>query len=177
MSNPKPMTVQDKEKRKALLMAKIYTERELISLQAQRILYDVKPSTIKNNLFDSAVEKLQMSKTSRRLFSYIDRHPTVSWTVAQLLMQSVKRSRSSLWRPLAIGVASWFISSRNRARRRAAARDMPLTGPRVRARSRPIRNDEQDLYLDVNEQYSAHPRPLRASDRQRPKRRMFRRRA
>ncbi|MDO5667447.1 MAG: hypothetical protein Q4G44_06450 [Alcaligenaceae bacterium] len=176
MSNT-PLTSQNKDKRKALLMAKIYAERELISLQAQRIIYDVQPSTIKNNLIESAVEKLQMSKTSRSLFNYIDRHPTVSWTVAQLLVQSVKRTRSSWWRPLAIGAASWFISSKNRARRRAAARDMPLTGPRIRAQSRPIRYEEEDLYLDVDEQYASSPRPLRASERQRPKRRVFRRRS
>lgn len=44
----------DRTKRKALLVAKIYAERELISLQAQRVIHDVKPSTIKDNLVDSA---------------------------------------------------------------------------------------------------------------------------
>lgn len=175
MSN-QAMTSQDKDKRKALLMAKIYAERELISLQAQRIIYDVKPSTIKNNLLDSAVEKLQMSKTSRSLFGYIDRHPTISWTVAQLLTQGVKRSRSSLWRPLAIGAASWFISSRSKARRREAARNKPLTGPRVRAHSRAISSDEEELYFDVGEQYASNPRPIKTSQRQRSKRRLCRRR-
>lgn len=175
MSNH-PLTSQDeKAKRKALLMAKIYAERELISLQAQRIIYDVKPSTIKNNLLDSAVQKLQMSSTSRSLFNYIDRHPTVSWAVAQLLMQSVKKTRSSLWRPLALGAATWFVSSRKRARHRAAMRDMPLTGPRVRAHSKAVRytGDGEDLAVPPH----INPRPIRADERQRPKRRMFRRRA
>lgn len=176
MSNQQAKKSQHQDKRKALLMAKIYAERELISLQGQRLIYDVKPSTIKNNLFESALERLHMSQSSRSLFAYIDRHPTISWAVAQLLRQGVKRTRSSLWRPLAIGVATWFVSSRKRAIRREAARNTPLTGPRVRAQSVPIEADDELYYLQDTASYAPRPRALKSTERQRTKRRPLRRR-
>ncbi|NLJ51953.1 MAG: hypothetical protein GX342_07330 [Alcaligenaceae bacterium] len=157
----------DRTKRKALLVAKIYAERELISLQAQRVIHDVKPSTIKDNLVDSAIDKLSVSKTSRHLFHYIDRHPTVSWVVAQLLTQSVKRTRSTMWKPLVLGAASWFVKSRTRAKRRAEARDKPLPGPRIRAQSKPIRF--------IDDEPSGVASSSRQRGRKQPKRRVLRR--
>ena len=157
----------DKAKRKALLVAKIYAERELISLQAQRNIHDVKPSTIKDNLVDSAIDKLSVSKTSAHLFNYIYRHPTVSWAVAKLLTHSVKRTRSTLWKPLVLGVASWFVKSRTRAKRRAEARDKLLPGPRVRAQSKPIRF--------IDEELSGVAPSSRQRVRKQPKRRVLRR--
>lgn len=168
---------QQPDKRKALLMAKIYAERELIGLQGQRLIYDVKPSTIKNNLFEGAVERFDQSRSASRLFAYVDRHPAISWAVAQLLRQGVKRSRSSLWRPLAFGLAAWFVNGRKRAIRREAARKTPLTGPRVRAHSMPLKAEDEALYLGAAERAVQGTRPDSPAQRQRVRRRLLRRRS
>lgn len=152
MSKVSLTTAEERTKRKALLVAKIYAERELISLQAQQLLHDVKPSTIKDNLVNEVLYKFNRNKTSQQLFSFIDRHPTVSWGVAQFLMRAVRgsrRSRSGLWRPLLVGIASWFISNRSRSKHRAAAADRTFARRRVRADSRPIHyqaGDEEALF-------------------------------
>lgn len=176
MSNKSIIPQDERAQRKALLMAKIYAERELINLQVHRIANDVKPSTIRTNIVNGAVAKFQGTRVARSLFAYIERHPTVSWSVAQLLMRSVKKnssSKSSIWRPLVMGVASWFVASRKRSARRAeAARNKPLTGPRVKAQSKPIK------YVDESPEArgSEMTRRRRAvREEPRPKRRLRRR--
>ena len=157
-------------KRKALLVAKIYAERELISLQAQRIAYDVRPSTIKNNLIEGAVAKVQGSKISHGLFSYIERHPRVSLLVAQFLMRGVKKtrySRSSIWwAPLVIGAATWFVSNRRQEkqsqRRQAESRPKPQLQSQPSYRSKPaLRSNPQTL---SRTRVRAQSRPVRFVD-------------
>ena len=130
-------------KRKALLMTKIQVERELICLQAHRIANDVRPSTIRDNLLTSAVLKFQNTNFSRGLFGYIERHPTVIWTLSQLLMRGVKKSsgsRFSLLRPLIMGATTWFVANRRSAKRRASEQaNRSFKAPRVRAQSKPIK--------------------------------------
>lgn len=178
-NSTKTMTSQEQRaKRKALLVAKIYAERELISLQAQRITNDVKPSTIKANLIEGAVAKIQGTKVSHSLFGYIERHPRVSWAVAQFLMSCVNKtgsSRSSWWRPLAIGAATWFVSSRRRQSKRPAnaqttestARLQAKSHSRVRAESKPIKfvNDGPSMTRGGSSQEA--PRPSRRLRRRR----------
>ncbi|CAM5196236.1 hypothetical protein OURE66S_03449 [Oligella ureolytica] len=163
-------TKEQRAKRKALLVAKIYAERELISLQAQRIANDVKPSTIKNNLIEGAVAKVQGSKISHGLFSYIERHPRVSLLVAQFLMRGVKKtrySRSSIWwAPLVIGAATWFVSNRRQEkqsqRHQAESRPKPQPQSQPSYRSKPaLRSNPQTL---SRTRVRAQSRPVRFVD-------------
>ena len=163
-------TKEQRAKRKALLVAKIYAERELISLQAQRIANDVKPSTIKNNLIEGAVAKVQGSKISHGLFSYIERHPRVSLLVAQFLMRGVKKtrySRSSIWwAPLVIGAATWFVSNRRQEkqsqRHQAESRPKPQPQSHPSYRSKPaLRSNPQTL---SRTRVRAQSRPVRFVD-------------
>ena len=179
MSNNTITSQDERAKRKALLVAKIYAERELICLQAHRIANDVKPSTIKSNLVESAVERLQGTKTSRRFFAYMDRHPKVSWAVSQLLLrgvQSASSSRSSIWRPLILGAASCFVSGRkNSANRVGADRRESMQGTRIRAQSKPIRFAADEFEEDAASSRPASGRSGRAAQGQRAKRRVARR--
>lgn len=177
MSDNSSLSPQERRaKRKALLVAKIYAERELISLQAQRIVHDVKPSTIKNNLVEGVVAKVQGSKISHGLFSYIERHPRVSLLVAQFLMRGVKKTRyspsSAWWAPLAIGAATWFVSNRRQQKQsqhrqtesRPKSQSKPQPQPQTQASYRskpPLRPTPQTL---SRTRVRAQSRPVRFVD-------------
>lgn len=145
MSNNSTLSPQaQRAKHKALLVAKIYAERELISLQARRIVNDVKPSTIKQNIIEAVVAKVQGTSISHGLFSYIERHPKVSLLVAQFLMRGVKKSKysrsSPWWAPLVIGAATWFVTNRRKQKwssyHQASARSKPRPQPELRYQSK-----------------------------------------
>lgn len=167
------MSTKDRAQHKALLMAKITAERELISLQTQQILYDIKPSNIKNSLVNSAVEKLGAGDTSRNIVDFIFSRPAMTIAVAKLLTRGLKRSKSSMWRVLALGAAGWFVASRLRSKQRTAAVNSassirPVsktsattatisTGQRIRAHSEPIHGYcPEGAARQAPKAYSAH---------------------
>ena len=167
------MSTKDRALHKALLMAKIAAERELISLQTQQILYDIKPSNIKNNLVNNAVHKLGAGHTSRNIVDFVLSRPTMTIAVAKLLTRSLKRSKSSVWRVVALAATAWFVTSRLRSKHRTEAVNRASsirhpsesnattatinTGHRIRAHSEPIRGyRSESVARQVPRAYSAH---------------------
>ena len=103
-----------RELEKQALMAKAAIERETARLQWQRVKQASRPEALKSELVQFGSDKLtQALPNASGLFSLLEKYPYISLRVAKSLL-SLTTSRHRLLKPIAIGLASWFIANRFR---------------------------------------------------------------
>ena len=103
-----------RELEKQALMAKAAIERQTVYLQWQKLKSSSRPEALKSELVQFGTNKLvQAMPNASGLFALLEKYPYISLRVAKTLL-SLSTSRHRLIKPIAIGLASWFIAKRFR---------------------------------------------------------------
>ncbi len=101
-----------RELEKKALMAKAEIERQTVYLQWQKLKNSSRPEALKSELVQLGTDKLvQALPNAAGVFSLLEKYPYLSVRVAKTLL-SLTTSRHRLIKPIAIGLASWFIAKR-----------------------------------------------------------------
>ena len=105
------MSIQ-RDLEKQALMAKAAVERQTVYLQWQRLKSSSRPEALKSELVQFSADKISQALPSATgMFALLEKYPFASVRVAKTLL-ALTASRHHLVKPIALGLASWFIVKR-----------------------------------------------------------------
>lgn len=102
---------------KQALLAKAIIERQEMYMQWQSLKHSAQPESIKSELVQLGAEKITNAlPNASSVFSALERYPYASLRIARTLL-SASTSSNRFLKPIALGLASWFILKRFKNKR------------------------------------------------------------